>query len=206
PQPLLAPEEAGAALETGPEMGLAGAGFPAGTRLGRAGGPPNPLQAQLIRRAQRHQGNFAVQRMLKRAAAPLPESHTGEELAERIARSSGGGRALEPNAQAQLETGLRADLDDVRVHTDAEAAEMAEAVDAVAFTSGRDIFFGPGEYQPATSDGLELLAHEAAHTVQQAAGPVDGAPAEGGVLLSHPSDPFEQAAEKLAHEVARVAT
>jgi len=145
-----------------------------------------PKAAQPVRRGQR----------------ALRQEAAGDDwLAERIEQNSGGGQPLEPNAQARLEHGLHDDLDDVRVHTDAQAAEMANAVDAVAFTSGRDIFFGPGAYQPETTDGLELLAHEAAHTVQQASGPVAGTPVAGGVVVSSPADAFEQAAERAAGEV-----
>ena len=117
--------------------------------------------------------------------------------------ASGGGQTLEPQAQARLEAGLGDSLDGVRVHTDGEAAQLADSVDAVAFTSGQDIFFGAGTYQPGTTQGLELLAHEAAHTVQQAAGPVAGTPAAGGIAVSDPADAFEQAAERAAHRVVQ---
>jgi Domain of unknown function (DUF4157) len=147
--------------------------------------PPKPVQPVL-------RGTSSVQR----AAEP-----DDDWLAERIEHASGAGQPLEPQAQAQLEAGLGDQLGDVRVHTDAEAAELAGAVDAVAFTSGRDIFFGPGRYEPNTSAGLELLAHEAAHTVQQASGPVPGTSAAGGVLISDPADPFERAAAHAAQQV-----
>ena len=188
-KPELAPEEAEAELDQGPELDLARAGFPAASRLGQAGSVPNAWQAQSLRQAQRRMGNFAVQRMLKRVTAPPapgvrpnPAVDGDDWLAERIEDASGNGQVIEPGAQARLEAGLQSGLGDVRVHTDHKAADLAVKADAVAFTSGRDIFFGPGAYQPGTSQGLELLAHEAAHTVQQASGPVAGTPAAGGVL------------------------
>jgi hypothetical protein len=55
----------------------------------------------------------------------------------------------------------------VRVHTDNEAARAARAVQARAYTIGHDIVFGDGQYQPATSEGKLLLAHELTHVVQQ---------------------------------------
>ena len=82
----------------------------------------------------------------------------------------------------------------MRVHADAEADALSRAVDAEAFTTGRDVYFRAGAYAPDSPDGLRLLAHEAAHTVQQAAGPVAGTPAPGGVALSDPADRFERAA------------
>jgi outer membrane protein OmpA-like peptidoglycan-associated protein len=59
------------------------------------------------------------------------------------------------------------DLNDVRIHTDARAAESARAVNARAYTVGRDVVFGQGEYEPQSSRGQRLLAHELAHVVQQ---------------------------------------
>ena len=62
------------------------------------------------------------------------------------------------------------DLSDVRVHTDARAAESARAVNARAYTAGHDVVFGKDEYQPESSAGRRLLAHELAHVFQQAGG------------------------------------
>lgn len=59
------------------------------------------------------------------------------------------------------------DFSGVRVHTGPHAARAAEAVSAQAFTVGRDIVFGPGRYQPATTEGRKLIAHELTHVVQQ---------------------------------------
>src|SRR5438874_41382 len=84
------------------------------------------------------------------------------------------------------QAGLEADLSNVRVQTDGEADHLARSVDAVAFTTGSDIFFQSGTYNPGTSEGLHLLAHEATHAVQQAQGPVAGTPVTGGVALSDP--------------------
>ena len=55
----------------------------------------------------------------------------------------------------------------VRVHTDGAAADGARAVQARAYTIGSDIVFGSGEYAPATAQGMQLLAHELVHVVQQ---------------------------------------
>lgn len=58
-------------------------------------------------------------------------------------------------------------LSGVRVHAGVTAAALAKRVNARAFTVGEDLFFGAGEYQPATSAGRRLLAHELVHTLQQ---------------------------------------
>ena len=89
----------------------------------------------------------------------------------------------------------------MHVHADAESDELARSLAAAAFTTGSDIFFRADAYAPATSAGLELLAHEAVHTLQQAAGPVSGSPAPGGVRVSDPADRFEQAARTAADRI-----
>lgn len=61
------------------------------------------------------------------------------------------------------------DFSQVRVHTDAHAAESAQAVSARAYTVGRDIVFGAGQYAPQTTAGRQLLAHELTHVAQQTA-------------------------------------
>jgi len=58
----------------------------------------------------------------------------------------------------------------VRIHADGDAARAARAIDARAYTLGRDIVFGSGEYAPSTVSGRRLLAHELTHVVQQAGG------------------------------------
>lgn len=64
------------------------------------------------------------------------------------------------------------DFSQVRVHTDAKAAESARAVNALAYTIGQDVFFGLGEYMPSEITGQRLLAHELTHVLQQEANDV----------------------------------
>ncbi len=169
----------------------------------RLGGRGNgPVRSALMLQMQRTYGNLATRRFLQRAKnAASPDTTGTEDIGQRIQAKSGSGSNLDTNAQRQLEEGLGADLSGVHVHTDGEADQMAHSVDAVAFTTGQDIFFREGAYNPGSSDGMRLLAHEATHTVQQAAGPVAGTPAPGGVSVSDPSDSFEQAAERTAESV-----
>ena len=62
------------------------------------------------------------------------------------------------------------DFSQVRVHTDEQAVESAQAVNALAYTVGRDVVFGMGQYAPETRDTRRLLAHELAHVIQQTSG------------------------------------
>jgi hypothetical protein len=89
------------------------------------------------------------------------------------------GRPLDNFSRAFFEPRLGRDLSQVQVHTDAAAAVSARAINARAYTSGRDLVFDTGRYQPQTLDGRRLLAHELTHVVQQengAPGPVRRAP------------------------------
>src|SRR5215467_387205 len=79
------------------------------------------------------------------------------------------GRPLDPATRHRLEAGFGHSFDKVRIHADAAADEAARAEGAVAFTVGQDIFFGAGALSPQTDGGMRLLAHEAAHVVQQSA-------------------------------------
>jgi hypothetical protein len=144
----------------------------------------------------------AVQRAAAGAGATSLGGPGEDDLARRIQAASATGSALDGAVQRHLEEGLGADLSGVRVHTGSEADDLSRSVQAVAFTTGPDIFFRAGAYQPQSSAGMRLLTHEAAHTVQQAAGPVAGTPAPGGVSVSDPADPFERAADQHATRVA----
>jgi hypothetical protein len=84
-------------------------------------------------------------------------------------RRGAGGRPLDLATLAFFEPRLGADLGAVRVHTDGEAASSARALRAEAYTVGISIVFGAGRYDPQSSTGKELLAHELAHVVGRTA-------------------------------------
>jgi len=160
---------------------------------------------------QRTAGNAAVNALLsgrptrgtavQRTAAVAEGEEKDTNIGERIRAASGRGSPLGSDVQRTLESGLGTSMSNVNVHTDSEADHLARSVDSVAFTTGSDIFFRSGAYNPGTSEGMHLLAHEATHTVQQAQGPVSGTPTAGGVSVSDPSDSYERAAEASAANV-----
>ena len=75
---------------------------------------------------------------------------------------------MEQGVQREMESGFGARFRDVRIDTDATADKLTRSVQAKAFTTGKDIFFKKGEYNPGSRAGKELLAHEL--TQQGAAG------------------------------------
>jgi hypothetical protein len=114
---------------------------------------------------------------------------------------SSGGSPLDAGVRGEMEGRFGQDFSDVRVHTDKQASDSAEAVGANAYTVGNDVVFRAGQFDTASPTGQRTLAHELTHVVQQRSGPVDGSPAPGGINLSSPSDRFEQAADRNADAV-----
>jgi hypothetical protein len=108
------------------------------------------------------------------------------------------GHALDAGTRAYFEPRFGHDFSRIRIHTDSVAAASTDAVDAHAYTAGAHIVFGRGTFQPGTTSGRRLLAHELVHTLQQghAATPVGlqripknpvGTPFPARVVLSYTS-------------------
>src|ERR1700683_1708785 len=77
------------------------------------------------------------------------------------------GQPLDASLRPLMENRFGRDFGDVRVHTNTVAAKSAQAINALAYTSGKDVVFAPGQYDPETLRGKGLLAHELVHVVQQ---------------------------------------
>ncbi|MEQ5801094.1 DUF4157 domain-containing protein [Halomonas sp. H10-9-1] len=86
---------------------------------------------------------------------------------QRIQNSRGNGTPLPDTVLKDMEQQFGQDFSRVVIHTDNEAAELCQKLNARAFTIGSDIYFAPGEFTPETETGRELLAHELTHVVQQ---------------------------------------
>ena len=80
------------------------------------------------------------------------------------------GQPLDRGTRAFMEPRFRHDFGGIRVHTGRQAEDSAQAQGAAAYTLGRHIVFGAGQYRPATEAGRRLVAHELAHALQQAGG------------------------------------
>ncbi|HEX8691336.1 MAG TPA: DUF4157 domain-containing protein [Longimicrobium sp.] len=127
------------------------------------------------------------------SAGPAPAARAAPPAVHRALAAPG--RPLEGGDRAFMETRFGRDFGAVRVHDDAPAAESARAVNALAYTVGRDVVFGAGRYAPGTAEGRRLLAHELAHVVQQGGSP--------GAALQRAVDPAaEETAEAAPAEPA----
>ena len=99
------------------------------------------------------------------SAAPA----TAPPIVDEVLQSSG--EPLEGATRALMEERFGYDFGNVRIHRDARAADSARAVNAHAYTVGRDIVFNSNTFAPDTDSGRRLLVHELTHVVQQGATP-----------------------------------
>jgi hypothetical protein len=92
----------------------------------------------------------------------------------------GSGQSLPSAVRARMEPAFGTSFARVRLHADADAAQLSDGLNARAFTLGHDVVFGTGEYQPGTLAGDALIAHELAHVVQQRGHVADAPQMKGG--------------------------
>jgi hypothetical protein len=141
-------------------------------------------------------GNRAFTDTIARESAGiLPSGEVHPAVQSEIDSSRGGGAALDTGVQTKFSESL-GDLSDVRVHTDDNADQLSRAVSARAFATGTDVYFARGEYNPGSSSGDRLIAHELAHTVQQR-----GASQGGPLSVSEPGDAMEREADNVADAI-----
>ena len=107
------------------------------------------------------------------------------------------GTPLDGDTRRVMESRIGVNFGNVRVHTDARAAASARAMRANAYTVGRDVVFASGQYSPHSPDGQKLLAHELAHTIQQAGHSI--ANVDSSSISSEVDS--EQAAEQVAEHI-----
>jgi hypothetical protein len=94
-----------------------------------------------------------------------------DEVSRGIDQARPGGHPLGEPVRGRMEAAFGANFAQVRTHTDARAAALAASLRAQAFTSGHDVFFAAGRYNPNSHSGRRLLAHELTHALQQGAAP-----------------------------------
>jgi pyrrolidone-carboxylate peptidase len=95
-----------------------------------------------------------------------------EEITSRINSTKGGGSPLPSESRTFMESRFGTDFSGVRIHTGDYAAQLSGDLNAQAFTTGNDIYFNAGKFQPHSSTGNHLLAHELTHVVQQSSGTI----------------------------------
>jgi hypothetical protein len=94
------------------------------------------------------------------------------DLESSIQSARGSGQSLDANLQRSMGQAMGADFSGVKVHTDSQSDQLNKSIQAKAFTTGQDVFFRQGAYEPSSRGGQELIAHELTHVVQQNGGAV----------------------------------
>ena len=153
---------------------------------------------QLMLQMQRQYGNRYVQRVMELSRQGGGEAEATPEVEAAIEQARGGGRSLDSGIQRQMESAFGTNFSGVRVHTDSTADALNQSLSARAFTTGQDIFFRQGEYNPGSSSGKELLAHELTHVVQQTGG------IQSKLAVGEPGDQYEQEADRVANAVVQM--
>jgi hypothetical protein len=144
------------------------------------------MRTQVMRQAQQGLGNHKIQQLVEQLQSP----------------ADGAGQPLDHSTRGFMESRFATNFSDVRVHTDSDAADSADALAANAYTTGRDIYFATGKYAPASPEGQHLLAHELTHTVQQASGATGlAASRKDGIEIDGENDRLESQARLTADAV-----
>lgn len=105
------------------------------------------------------------------------------------------GQPLDASMRAFMEPRFGHDFSQVRIHSDTRATESARAVNALAYTVGKNVVFGAGQYAPGTTEGQRLVGHELTHVVQQDKGMGIVSP----LAIRPIADSAELEADHLAH-------
>jgi hypothetical protein len=148
-------------------------------------------------RLQRSVGNQAIK---EHHEGEKPTGEAGRGSPDRV--ESGGesvqrsGEPLPTETRTFFESRFGHDFGDVRIHTAPQVQRTAASLNARAYTRGNDIGFAGGEYDPGSSVGKRLLAHELTHTIQQTGGDATG-PLPGGRNVTV-DDTAEREAERAA--------
>jgi hypothetical protein len=151
------------------------------------------LAARLLALQKTH-GNQFVQRFLD--ATTHGDAEAPVEVEAAIQRTRGGGHPLHSGVRGHMESAFGTDFSSVRVHTDTTADALNRSLSALAFTTGHDVYFRQGQYDPEGASGRRLLAHELTHVVQQA-----GAAGQSSLIVGAPGDAYEQEADHVADAV-----
>jgi hypothetical protein len=125
-------------------------------------------------------------------------AHRGASALAPTQPASGGGQSMPAAVQAKMDEAFGADFSAVRVHQGPQATAMG----ALAYTQGADIHFAPGQYDPGSQRGQELLGHELAHVVQQSQGRVSATTQAKGVGINEDAG-LEREADVMGARAAR---
>ncbi|MFZ2448944.1 MAG: DUF4157 domain-containing protein [Methylovulum miyakonense] len=132
-------------------------------KLQRAAMPDEKIQKKDDDKLQKAPAN--EDKLQRKGGDGTPAVHSNVQSA--IQNKTTGGQPLSSDVRSFMEPRFNADFSKVRVHSDPESAGLSNQLSARAFTYQNHVFFSHDQFQPGSSEGKKLLAHELTHTVQQ---------------------------------------
>jgi hypothetical protein len=124
---------------------------------------PEAQRAKAILNLQQTYGNRYVQGLVEGGGKATLDEH----IMCRIESQRGSGKPLDHGVRSQMEGSFGHNFGDVKIHTSVEANALSQQLEAKAFTTGKDMFFREGAYEPHSETGIKLIAHELTHVIQQ---------------------------------------
>ncbi len=172
-----------------PELMPGGMGRPAAQAKAAPGAPPLPRLPGMGRPTMGMPRSVAQRRTDGGVVtSPMPDGRL---------RLLGPGKPLDGGIRDRMEKFFGADFSTVRVYE----GPAAEAMGAFAFTLGETLYFAPGQYDPKTRAGAELLGHELTHVLQQRAGLVQNPYGQGIAIVQDPA--LEADADAMGRDAAQ---
>lgn len=143
--------------------------------VGRADDPSERLADRMADSAvsqlrRNEHGPHQIRRQAANTRDPLGGTEVDADIQRTIDSRRGAGTPLRQREADHFSNSYGTDLSGVRLHTDSTADKLSRSLQANAFTTGSDIFFRKGTYQPGTSSGDRLIGHELAHVATEGGG------------------------------------
>ena len=138
--------------------------------------PVSQAQGEVVQSKEKEEEEELNMKPMVQRRDAIGGGEASTELERAINRARGGGQSLDAGLQQSMGQAMGADFSGVMIHTNAQADQLNQSLQAKAFTSGQDVFFRQGAYQPRSHGGQELIAHELTHVVQQNGGAVQRSP------------------------------
>ena len=143
-----------------------------------------PIQREKVLEGKMYARGFQAAIQRKQA---IDGGEASPDLESTINSAKGSGQPLDAGLQQSMGQAMGADFGGVRVHTDAQSEQLNQSIQARAFTTGQDVFFRKGAYQPGNRGGQELIAHELTHVVQQNGEVVQTSPQSNKKFIEYPN-------------------
>ena len=124
-------------------------------------------QSQPVQRQEMEEDEELQMKPIVQRRENLGGGEASTDLESSIQSARGSGQSLDANLQQSMGQAMGADFSGVKVHTDSQSDQLNKSIQAKAFTTGQDLFFRQGAYEPSSRGGQELIAHELTHVVQQ---------------------------------------